>query len=601
MEIEKRYQKLDCYLKLMRPHQDKLDKLVDVYAGDLHASIHVGDSLFTPHDFNHHCYNLYRIISENLCDLEIGGDRNKTLSEFELFLLDLAVLFHDYGMSPEVELEVRRESHSADSAERFLELWRDSESALFRLCSEAGMKENDAKIVAAVIRAHSDDKSAADPQKTGIFDERLSDQMPSSDTGSVRAKFLAGILRLADELDITSDRLEAPRLLNQLDPSNANNRVSAQHWKNLTYFSALHNSEEVKTQLDLVLDEDAVQEEINKGNGEVVHAEIWKVKEKIDRELDKIKKEIFQKNVLGRRIIRVETTAISTRQERFKQPPQREGTGDFPVSAQPKNDLDVPHGKGGTNLLKKGEGSKKETGDASQQSAGENQKPAVEGVSVVSKRAQSLLNEFIVRQKLVQTGHFHKDGVWCARDWINMTKVVEDPEVLDSCIRAFVQHIYENVNLSKTIILGIDLNGTLLGVRVAAKLRCPFGLLVPPQELAGPDGRMNFDGFQHVIYITDVVDTGSMIARVTESYHLEEKVIGTYALLYRRPIPHEIPPEEGGAQTADAREKARKQLRQFKRPLYCISDSFDCELTREEDCSWKKSATGCISSHKIVK
>ena len=151
------------------------------------------------------------------------------------------------------------------------------------------------------------------------------------------------------------------------------------------------------------------------------------------------------------------------------------------------------------------------------------------------------------------------------------------------------------------IILGIDLNGTLLGVRVAAKLRCPFGLLVPPQELSGPDGRVDFSRFQHVIYITDVVVTGDMIARVTESYQLEEKVIGTYALLYRRPVPHEVPPEKGDARTAGAREKEREQLYQFKRPLYCISDSFDCELTREADCSWIKSETGCISRHKIVK
>ena len=601
MGIEKRYQKLGCYRKLTPNYQDKLDRLIDAYADDLDAPIHVGDSLFTPHDFNHHCYNLYRIISENLCDLDIGGDRTKTLSEFELFLLDIAVLFHDCAMSSKVKLEVRREVHSADSAERFLKLWRDSESTLSKVRREANMSENDAKIVAAVIRAHSDDKSAPSPEKTGIFDEGLSDAMPSSDAGPVRAKFWAGILRLADELDITSDRLGDTRLKEQLDPGNADNRVSARHWKNLTYFSALRKSAEVETQLDLVLDEDAIREEIDKGNGDVVHAEIWKVKEKIDRELEKIKKEIFQKNALGRRIIRVETTAVSTRQERFKQPPQEEGAGDSPAPVRPGGDLDVPHGRGGTSLVKKSGGAKEETGDAPRQPAGESEKPAEVGVSVVSKRVQAPLDKFIVQQKLVETGHFRKNGTWCARDWINMTRVVEEPELLDNCVKAFAGHIYENMDLDGTIILGIDLNGTLLGVRVAAKLRCPFGLLVPPQELSGPDGRVDFSRFQHVIYITDVVVTGDMIARVTESYQLEEKVIGTYALLYRRPVPHEVPPEKGDARTAGAREKEREQLYQFKRPLYCISDSFDCELTREADCSWIKSETGCISRHKIVK
>ena len=88
MAIEQRYQNLKCYQLLPDSYKACLDKLIEDYAEELNTPIHVGDSLYTPHDFNHHCYNLYRIISNHLCDLRVGIDRRTQFSGFELFLLE---------------------------------------------------------------------------------------------------------------------------------------------------------------------------------------------------------------------------------------------------------------------------------------------------------------------------------------------------------------------------------------------------------------------------------------------------------------------------------------------------------------------------------
>lgn len=583
MEIEKRYQELKCYQSLPESYKECLDKLIEDYAESLNTPIHVGNTLFTPHDFNHHCYNLYRIISNNLCDLRIGPDRKTQLSGFELFLLDVAVLFHDYAMSTTTTLNVERKVHSADSAQYVLEQWDNYDSSLYKNGQSAKMTSNDIKALATIIKAHSDEKGSKAPPKTGIFADELKTKMPSSDPEPIRAKFLAGILRLADELDITSDRIGDVHLVSQLSPDDPDNCFSYQCWDDLRYFSSLQNDQEIHTQLNLVLDDEEILKQIAKGDEEFVVSRIWKVKNKIDEELSAIWEHIFQKEEISRSIIRIQKIEISTTLKQHIQGPL---TPALESSLPSGDNFAVPPVEGGVRLSVLSKPADMGSGSATKDTP-----------LILSSDAQKKLDNFIIRHKLVETGHFHMRGSWCARDWIDTTKILEQPKLLDTCIQPMVQHIKKIFDLENTAILGIDLNGTLMGVRIAAELQCPFTLLVPPQESFNPDSRVNLDRFEKVIYITDVVMFGATIKNVTEQHALKSKVLGTYALLYRRPAPYMVAKTPGSAGTKDI----EKPLFQDVIPLYCISDTFSSEMVLKAECPWKDRETGCIACNKITK
>lgn len=53
----------------------------------------IGDSAFTLHDFDHHCFDIYKIISEVLFDEELVYSEKYGLSERKLYIMNLAVLF----------------------------------------------------------------------------------------------------------------------------------------------------------------------------------------------------------------------------------------------------------------------------------------------------------------------------------------------------------------------------------------------------------------------------------------------------------------------------------------------------------------------------
>lgn len=580
MAIEKRYQELKCYQLLPDPYKACLDKLIEDYAEELNRPIHVEGSLFTPHDFNHHCYNLYRIISNQLCDLRIGSDRRTQLSGFELFLLDVAVLFHDYAMSTSTTLNVERKTHSADSARCFLQQWSNHDSSLYKNGQSVKMTNNDVKVAAAIIKAHSDEKGPDAPEKTGIFAEDLKDEMDSSDPNPVRAKFLAGILRLADELDITSDRIGDVRLVSQLDLDDPDNRFSYQCWNDLHYFTSLRNDQEIHTQLNLVLDDEEIQTQFDSGDENFARSRVRKVKEKIDGELSMIWEHIFQRTEISRSIVRVQKIGIDTRlDKRYFQKPSEP----FPLL---DDDFAVQHMKGGVRLQTASNPVAEETGE-----------PAADGPLILSADVQKKLDNFIIQHKLVATGHFYMAGSWCARDWVDTTKILEQPELLDDCVQPMVQHIKKNFSLENTAILGIDLNGTLMGARIAAELQCAFALLIPPQESFNPDSRVSLGQFEHVIYITDAIMSGTTIADVTEQHGLESKVLGIYTLLYRRPIPYIMAKTPGCVET----ENFEKSLVQDISPVYCISDTFSSEVICRAECTWKDRKTGCIACNKITK
>ena len=171
----------------------------------------IGDSAFTLHDFDHHCFDIYKIISEVLFDEELVYSEKYGLSERELYIMNLAVLFHDIGMSN--GLDRARDNHSLNSADYIDRQFKDSRSVLSQ---NSDLSANEIKALKAIIIAHSNLKDrSVQESDNGLKSHKLQDY--KARLGIIRTRFLAGVLRLADELDVSVERLGTGELQQELE------------------------------------------------------------------------------------------------------------------------------------------------------------------------------------------------------------------------------------------------------------------------------------------------------------------------------------------------------------------------------------------------
>lgn len=572
MPVNKNYKKLCCYLKMDKSHKDCFDTLADCYGEALNTSIYVEGSLFTLHDFDHHCYDLMRIFSNALCNLEEVAqlEESDKLSEHELFLLNLAILFHDYGMSNKVNLEVSRKNHAKASADFLKSEWDDTNSPLHTFGSRVGLSNNDINALSEIVRAHSDDKEV-DPSQTGIHATELRDSMPASaPKGKVRAKFLAGLLRIADELDITSERLGNTTLAQQLNPEKPENEESIRHWEKLKYFNSIEMDQQELTTLNLVVDDAFIRKQLDKGDREEVLERISEVSEKINREWKDIKATVINRTRGARQIVRFDNIQIKS------------DLNDINEYITIKNMRLVSYGKN-HNLVALNKLTELEGGGCNCDKPCSKSKQCVQ---ILNDNLKEKVDTVIRQDRLIKPGHFLMHDGLCARDWVSVPELLEKQEIFNEVILAMALHIREHFECKDTVILGIDLDGTLLGIRVAAMLQCPFAFLVPPQQIenaGGLDKDVDISKFKYAIFITDIVATGYTIQEVAKNSDLGQKLLATYTVLYRKPI-------------------AAMQPEQFelKKPVYCISDTFDIEVIDSSNCDLR-AHQGCLGFNKVVR
>jgi hypothetical protein len=174
-------------------HRRIWNALKDCYAQQLNKGSLIPEVLFTPHDYTHHCCNIYYILSNFL----LSENSYSIIEEVELFVLNAAVLFHDISMS---KAGCSRDKHATESVEY---LRKERENGRCRNLVELDV--DTFECICSLILAHSDDKTF------GNCTEKHIESLPEDSPPDQRLKILAGILRLADELDVSSRRLDRGR------------------------------------------------------------------------------------------------------------------------------------------------------------------------------------------------------------------------------------------------------------------------------------------------------------------------------------------------------------------------------------------------------
>lgn len=254
-ELNRSYQELRCYTSLDNSHKKIFDCIVDFYGPKLNQQCFVDTTLFTAHDFNKHCNNIYRIISNIIL-------ANAKISSKEWLILDLAVLFHDISMSEKLPVSVSRKTHSKGSAEYVMREWKNNNSVLkIEISRIDALALNDIYALCGIIQAHSDVK---DPS-ISIDKNGLNDPTLSFDQNGVNSLGLAAVLRLADELDVTSDRLGNESFAEQLSTEDEEQLFSANRWEDLHFCSNICIQTDDTFKLNYICDDRYIQETIDSG------------------------------------------------------------------------------------------------------------------------------------------------------------------------------------------------------------------------------------------------------------------------------------------------------------------------------------------------
>lgn len=266
-------------------YYDDFKNLVNLYAPSLDFGAVRREVGFTPHNFSNHCRDIYKILSDILPEKFYKVYNNGS----NLFLLLTAVLMHDYYMSYDSSEEARRQ-HSKLGKE-FVEeaIFGKENTPLKMYCSkEFG------EALADVIYAHSDIKDEHGGIDTYTFKdilEKYSDKKKKIKVGGeeLNVPFVAALLRLADELDISYERVEGTDYEGKI-----NTEESKMHYEICKYFKPIQNrkGEEISIEIFEREFENVLDEDKPAIAGQIINRFI-----KIEKEFDYLRKEVFINNL----------------------------------------------------------------------------------------------------------------------------------------------------------------------------------------------------------------------------------------------------------------------------------------------------------------
>lgn len=553
-------------------NKKRFDKIVEEYAEKLNRIVSDGGTVYTLHDFDHHCCNLYKIVSDVILyeKTAFGGDED-SINERELYILNLAILLHDLGMTKYVDLT--RDNHSTVSADLIREAYKNSANPLSD--GKSGLSKNEIEALALIVEAHSDVKDGSVPDEVnGLKNPKLTNSMPGR-VKKIRAKFLANILRMADELDITSDRQGSMDVRNELEDAVKNRKIiekqlentkdedtkkkleaqlkryksaetSLKFWKNLTLFKLVERDD--AGNVKLCIDDDVIANEIAIGVSDILLAnEVLEVSGKIDKEFMQFKNDI-ETNLQLASMIAIKKIDVCTTNEQLKTYLE-DGKKKINIKAV-KKDVIQPE--------------------------------------VISIEMETKISIFIEKRNLYEVGHYKLHDNLCARDWIAVNEIISTESLFKKCEKQLLLHLTSLKKLGdKYLILGIDFCGMLVASRLAFILHKPYGYLIPdykrmkssPKEF---DLDYSIDEFENVIIVTDVIVTFNTIKKLAEDYKMKEKIKAIYAILFRNTDDNRF--------VQESKEMAEK--------TYVLNSKFNIEVQKNDKCRYRDCQDVCKARNK---
>lgn len=481
MEIDQELYKLSCINKMGEQYIRKWENIKEQYAERLDRGAVHKPIAYTLHDYMHHCFNIYKIVDKVILF-------KPSLSEQEWFILNTAILLHDISMS---SVNFDRLIHSKQSADWLLDQMEND------TVIKSNLNPSEAEAVALIIQAHSDCKrnvhGKEEIEQYTLENEKMEELMNCSGADDVHVMFLAAVLRIADECDVTRDRVGTVDF-EGLDETDKEQGYSKEQWLQLKCFKSIARKGD---QLELTVDDIYVQRHF--GEKAEIERRIRKVVMKIRKQLVYIREKVIDKAeymaMFQLRKVVICSNVLSD--EYIKK------INDERLTEEEFLEVSVPI----LNEVLADEISAKIDGN--------------DGIRVPG--------EYIVTDE------------HCEKDWIDLRDIVVDKAISKKIIQEIVSKINEEYGNSSTlpIIVGMEDNGLILASQIASRLGYPFTYIIPKNyswKKSSPKERVvDFDPYDNIIIITDAVATFQTMGRTCEEYGILDKVCKIYTVLYRSP------------------------------------------------------------------
>lgn len=480
MRIDEELYNLTCIKKMGGDYFQKWENIKNQYAPTLDRGSIYRPIAYTHHDYTHHCYNIYKIVGKVIL-------HEPQLCEQEWFILNVAILLHDFSMTLS---NFERLTHSKQSAEWILQ--QMNEDTVLR----ENLNSSEAEAIALIVEAHSDCKKKVDNkeeiEKYTLENEEIQELMDCDGAQNVQVKFLAAVLRIADECDVTRSRAGIDSF-DMLDENNNEQKYSKEQWLQLKCFKRLERRGE---NLKLIVDDKYVKDHANEKNN---------VERRVKKVVLKIRKQL--KYVRQQAVVTDKHLAM------------------FPLRNVIifSTELDSEYVK----KINEGQLEEKEIPDLP--------------VCILDDGLANKISTKIDEEDLLVMGHYIVTDDHCERDWIDLRDVVVDKKLANEIIDRISKDINDKYQNSTVlpIIVAMEENGLILASQIAYRLGYPFTYIIPCnfnlKRSSQQEKYVDFSSYDKFILITDAVATFRTMGITCREYGISDKVCEIYTVLYREP------------------------------------------------------------------
>lgn len=522
----------------------KFANLVNYVAPILEDGPKLSSIGFTPHDFTHHVKNIYSLFDKLLPEAFF-----KKYSKGEnLFVLLTGALFHDIGMTKEWSDEVRAK-HSKIGKEMFLAYFaKGGTDSIVTLSIDLRYSE----YIGDIIYAHSDVKESKGTRIETFRD--IYEKYEIQEYGTkviheeINVPFLAALLRLADELDITYERIK------NIDYTQKNNLPSSlEHFRLCELIKDIQQSKS-NDSLIIVIDESKcnlklLKQESNDTN-RFQHDDVLKIATEAASILERYEKIQKEFRMLNELVLR-NTTYASDGIWNIRR-----------IELKQEEEL--------INAVKK--------------------------KRIIVDREGNLTKE-VIRNNLFKSGHYRLDEIHSVRDWIDLDGLF-NCEGKSLIVELMSSGYIEKVIKSKKTIIGINHYGAILASLVGYKYGKPFDYVFDSKKIVDIFERdINHIEKDGILLIIDVVVFGDSLSKVLDSMSergiIDENngidVIVLFERIYKKSKKYK-----------ESYNLSKIYSNRFIHEVYVINDSFDVELCKKnrDECIFRKGISENICDYE---
>lgn len=489
---------------------DRWKRIRDVYASQLNTDLFNEDAQYTPHDYKNHCTNIYRIL-----DIIIPGSAyDNSLNTEQLFCLAVAVILHDLAMLIKPE---NRSDHSDQAKNFILEKVLITNDSFLSHC----LSHEEASFVADIVCGHSDIKDDNGEILVKTLDEIPNNNFKQGKMGLVNTRLLAGLLRLADELDVNSWRISGKSLiLPRIRES------SLKHWNKCNLFGFPSINDDDKTKILLRCNDDFIR---MNGNFENDVKLILEVEKKINFELKNIFDSVFKNGCLSGWMITEAIAYTSDQEIAGTILKARESIN--PLSSTKVNLITIEEVR---NI--------------------DNSTDYKTKIEIISEKFSDKIKNWVICDSLLHDGHFFIDDARYSRDWIDTNTILGNLSYLQEItdvISIYINNFKQNNNIitnDNIVVIGEGFPGVILASSVAFQNGFQLTYHVPKKYddyHSYPEKNIDLTQHDKVIIVTDVIVTGKTIGNTIESlkksYNIsDDNILSVMCIFFRAPINDEI-------------------------------------------------------------